>query len=354
MDISWPQKWGLFMKIHFTAVAFTFASFLMTSCGNESSKTNAQIDDSATVVHDDVTESLSEDTGSAEAASLSFSFDGASYPLTTFSRTCTDDPTAGTVSVVRTLDRTRTISKDNGKASFTIEMTDSGNVTRLWDKAVANITLSCSASDGHAVVPWTDSNLGGLKLDLSFNRTRTFSSVHENSKNKLNTRSRSFTAEGTRNIVFGAPVVSQTSITLTKTITSSSTRATEMTKKDGSKKSMSHSVSTKNGAPLVVAIERPIDVPKNWTSKIIKEGVLIAIDKNGKRIESTFNDVKFLSGNCSPVSGKISGEVFEKDATEASSSYVIEFGVDSEANVAIDGAKATKYSGFEGNACDLD
>lgn len=244
-------------------------------------------------------------------------------PIKDRTRTCTAD--AATKSATEVAKLSLLIDKKFSLfgRSTVIKVSATEDRTSKWTKEVDGITCAGPRVKRPA-------NLKGTVMDSTFSRSfeRSIASkVLAGDKNPfggilggllgdLFQESGSSEAKGSRKITWLADDTANKVRTEKHQVETSVTKKT--TKKTGKDEiSYETSLKTKDGDPVTVEVSRSAGIGLLGLgpiphSKIIQSGTLIATRKDGSRIESHFDKVKyeFKKSGCSPVSGKLSGEIY--------------------------------------------
>ena len=252
-------------------------------------------------------------------------------------RDCSELEGKAVVIIKRSIDRSFTTELPVRSAATSFKLLDER--TRTW--ALANGDVKCSANKKHAIVPWA--SMDGMTTEVVFNNEKSRESTLTNKKkNTTLTASHSIKSDGERTITW-SNIASETSVLIQKSIVSNVSRELTIKKKDGKEKVMTSTVVINAENPLITIVEREktsLDV----ISRTIKSGKVIATGKDGGRVETTFDAVKYTKENkCMASSGKITGAIYAKDATEPSLTYEITFSGDTKSIVYSDG-KEVDYS----------
>jgi hypothetical protein len=241
------------------------------------------------------------------------------------------------VELKRSIDRSFT--NEGPVRSATTSFTLLDERTRTW--AMTDGSVACSDNKKHAVIPWA--NIQGMTTGVVFNSAKSRESTLTNKKNGTEvSTSHSVKAEGERTISW-SNVASESSVIVQKSIVSNVTRELTVVKKDGTSKTLSSNVVISSESPLIIAVERD-KTSLEVVSRTINSGKIIATGKDGGRIETKFDSVKYTKENkCMASAGKISGAIYAKDATEATLTFDITFDGESKTIVYSNGKEA-EYS----------
>ena len=288
----------------------------------------AQIDDAITAA--------GEDQESEAAAGLMLA-DTDSKKVHTRFRACSVVDGKAVVQIKRSIDRSFTTEGPVRSAATSFKLLDER--TRTW--AMAEGTVACSDNKKHAIVPWA--NIQGMTTGVVFSSSKSReSSMTNKKKGTTASSSHSVKAEGERTISWSNNA-SDTSVIVQKSIVSNVSRELTIVKKDGQEKVLSSTVVIGAENPLIIAVERD-KTSLEVISRTITGGKIVATGKDGGRIETMFDGVKYTKENkCMATAGKISGAVYAKDAVEASLTFEITFDGESKTIVYSNGKEA-EYS----------
>lgn len=297
----------------------------------------AQVDEAIAAVVEDQSES-------ATSSSLQLADVDKSKKLERY-RKCTAEGGKATVEIKKSAERSWTFEGPVRQGQN--EFKQLAEVTRIWSREGG--TVACAASGKHADLKRTE--MKGVSLAAKFKRTRSRSASLTNTK-KGTTKSRSakFNAEGSRTISWSDVQVKGGQITLTKTVSQEVTRTLEITNKKGEQKTLEQTVSTDPTAPLKIVVVRS-ESSDALVSRTIVSGKKVATFKDGGRIETSFDNVKYEAGKgCYASSGKITGAVYGKDQTEPATSFTIDFAADGN-SISFVGGKEVDYVA---DGCEID
>lgn len=216
-------------------------------------------------------------------------------------------------------DLSKEITVQTRRRTFTRSITGRGEQIRTWSKKDAYIGCNGKIAD----IDWRSVN--GLALSLTFSRSRAL----VDTVNSVKTRSISFDASGSRDFTWTDKTSSDdTALTSTrrKTITSNVVRTFSVTKKDGTTQDLKLTTAAPSSEPLHVTVIRDIS-DLSLLSKTVDSGMLVATDKAGGSVQSSFSALKidYSSGTCSPVSGSIVNKFFAQGSTTASATLTATF-----------------------------
>lgn len=298
----------------------------------------AQVDEGISSAAED------QDADSAAALMLQTAADGKSVHERY--RNCAESEGKAVVDIRRSLERS--VNFDGPMRSASTSMKALVEKKRTWMKEGGEI--KCAENKKHALVPWAD--IAGVSAEVTFTHSRSReSSVTNKKKNETKTASFSFNATGKRSITWAAAESSaENKLAVQKTIVSDVSRELTLKNKKGDVKTISGSIKTDAENPVVTIVERDSD-SLQVLSRTIKTGKLIATAKDGGRVETTFDNVVYTRENrCMATSGKISGAVYEKDATEPKVTFEISFDGETKSIVFSNGKEAV----YSPEGCELD
>lgn len=258
-------------------------------------------------------------------------------------RECKEDSGKALVHVLRSLEISKTFEGPVRKSSLTVK--GWRDVQRTWSRASG--AVECAENNKHAALE--KDAMEGVTLDSTFDRGRSMEGTVENKKKKTTVAaSRKIQAKGTRHIEWTNVETNGDTLILEKTVATTAERTFEAANKKGQKKSFTQSVTT--ATPLSMKVERDA-ASLALKSREIIAGKLVATGKDGDRTETTFANVKYVAGQgCMAVSGKITGAIYAKDATEPKVTYEINFDGDTKSVVFSNG----KEFDYSPDGCDLD
>lgn len=305
---------------------------------------SAQIDDAIAAVAD-------EQEGSAQGVWLSLKDEEKIRKVERY-RACVEENATAKVTIKKSTTRNWSFQKHNREGSS--EFTHLNEMTRVWSKDGAEIKCAIDKKR----VDLALQEMEGVKLDVSFKREKSRNvSFTQLKRGVTKSRFMKITANGTRQLVWTDVNTTDGIVTLSKTANQTLTRTLELKNKKGEAKTLEQTVATDPTAPLVIQVEKKLD-DGELISRTIISGKKIATAKDGGRIETTFENVRYEPGTgCYAVSGMIKGSLFAKDATEAGVSFTINFEGDSKTVTYSDG-RETEYIAdgceFEGEAVEKD
>lgn len=272
----------------------------------------AQVDEAIAAVAD-------EDINSTTAAGLTLK-DVDKVKKEVRYRECVEENATAKVTIKKSITRSWSFEKLNRQGSS--EYTNLTELMRVWSKDGGEV--KCAADQKRADLPVED--MKGVALQATFKRQKSRTSSFTNVKKGV-TKARSFklSNEGTRSITWTDVTENDGVVTLTKTASQNLTRSLELLNKKGEAKLIEQSVATDPAAPLIIKVEKQ-QATGELISRTIVSGKKLATDKDGGRIETSFENVRYESGSgCYAVSGLIRGGVFAKDATEPTVTFTIDF-----------------------------
>lgn len=252
-------------------------------------------------------------------------------------RNCTAEGDKAVVEIKRAAERS--FSFEGAVRQGSSEIKHLVEITRTWSRDGG--AVDCAESGKHAAL--VRAEMKGVTLEAAFKRQRSLSASFTNLKKGVTkSRSAKFNAQGTRQISWTDVTVADGTITLSKTVTQQATRTLEIVNKQGETKSFEQTVATDAAAPLQVVTVRD-EATDALVSRTIVSGKKVATGKDGGRVETSFDNVKYEPGKgCYAVSGKISGAIYAKDAAEASLTFTIDFTGDTK-SIAFSNGKEVEY-----------
>lgn len=349
-------------------ISVSLLAFLSTQCGKKSSDTttteNSVTNDSTLAVEgiadqlDDVVSAAADDTASVSMAMQDSSLEPTATSITR-SRACVVDSTTGGANVTVTLTGSATNTVTIG-SFISIESADSlsGKVSRVWTKPTGGSALTCTSS-GYVNIGWgTSAAISGLKAATTIDTTATKEVTVTNSR-KGTSKKASVTrvVKGNRAITWGAPNLTSTTASVTKTITSDVARTFTVVDKDGNTKEMVATTTIADASPLKITVVRTLSTGA-WSSKTVS-GTVTATLKSGGKIESVLSSVKYSADSktkCVPVSGSVTSSIYADGSTTAAKTYTVTFGssTDNGVSVAEGSATAEDSDKFLIKNCDLE
>lgn len=341
---------------------FSFVLLGLVACNkkDKSSGTSASTNDafiaSAKTATDEAADAITESGTSSNFQPMA----GNLSPLTlTASKTCTNSGADASVAISFSGSDQLTFSKTylGATINVTIDVTKTGTETRLWSPA------QCSGD--HANINWLSGGAGAnltlnVTLDRTINRNKTIAVTKASGEVVNRTATDNVVVTGTRTITWGAPVVSSTNVSRTKTITSSVNRAVSYTKANGTSGSLTTTTTVEAGTPLSVEVVRD-NTSGALVSKTVASGTVKVTLTDGSYTSCVYANVKYEFGSntnkCLPTSGTITCSKYDgSTATTASSSTLISFGQSTTSTVSIstDGSAAEDFSDYNARGCDLE
>ena len=260
-------------------------------------------------------------TQSSSGASLALTSEKEGTDKSVYNRECKVDGNNAVVKISTTMDRSESIERPN--VSMSRKISGASSQTRIWSKSKdgAAVAVVCGPNNKAAAIDW-ESDLAGMKLDLTFERSRSNAvSITNKKRNKTFERSRSFSASGSRTISWGTLDTANTDASIIvreKTVVSNVNRKIKAVNKKGETNDLEFSVKTAADAPLLVRVERD-KTTKALKKKTIKTGTVVATRVTDGRIESTFSDVvlTFDGDKCVGDSGSVLTKFYAEGGTEA-------------------------------------
>jgi hypothetical protein len=271
---------------------------------------------------------------------------------TNVTKTCaaSADGKSAVVTVSATVNRTRAKTSGGGRVTVSATRTGSSTATRTWSRTDGT-TVSCNGAATGANVNFQSPS--GLKLDISFERSRNDSQTYTGPK-LTRSSSKSFSASGKREVTWSSnDTTSDTTTTYVRNksvIIKDTTYNLSMTNKDGGNTSSSVTMATADGAPLVVKVVRNKS-SHAVESKTFVSGQLVAKKDSDATITTTYNNlkVKFSDSSCSIESG--SANVVVTDAAGATLKTMT-LGLNSDGDGSLEDSSGSEVEGFSLDPCD--
>lgn len=333
---------------------YVFVAAGIVSCGKDSKRSVGEtVNAGSTANSEEQTgaqlQEASEAIEAIESASAGSAVTGATEDPTEPVRTCAASTAGdGAVTVAETLDYDVEKSVEAKKLTRTTQTVVNSKRQRVWTPASGSAALTCSAVKTVGV-NWTDAaQVNGLKLVATVDDTASVTTNLTGTTGKGEAVTlkleRRRTARGTRTVTHSDHATENSSFSFIRTVESNFERTVSGTRKTPGSKTSTESFSialtnkTAKDSPLKIKTEIS-KTDKVWTSKTIQSGTFVSSSTDKKqRVESTFSNVVFNSGNCVPVSGSISGKIFEVDAAADATpltTFVLTFGADTDSGVTI-------------------
>jgi hypothetical protein len=218
--------------------------------------------------------------------------------------------------------------------------------TAVWSSESS--ALACNPLEKLLAVDFRD--VKDLSLALEFSREETFSIKLKNALKPL--RSGYFKAQGVRNLSWEkVDPTSKTVRTLRTTISSDVARDMILSTAANSNKTVSSQVTIKEGEPLSVLTDFSRQSGA-WETRTIESGTVLATQKDGSVLESTYDNVTFLADiGCQAQSGSIAGKLFDpSDLTRPYLTYSVLFTAVG-ATISLSNGKSMPYQPY---TCDAD
>ena len=267
----------------------------------------------------------------------------------TITKTCAVSGATAVVSINSTVNRAKTDTKKSGTVTVTRTLAGSSKVTRTWSRSDGTaVTCNTAATGANADFK----NPSGLKLDLSFERSRDSNRTYTSTQ-LTRTSTKSFIASGKRSTTWSSndtAVDTATTYVRNKSIVITDVKhALVMTDKDGAEVSSALTIKTAAGKPLVVKVERS-RTDNSVTSKTIVSGQVVVTKDTDSTITTTYADFKLGSDECKPVSGSAT-IVFTDSAGTVLKTLVLEAGTTSDGELK-DKDSGVEVAGFVLDDCD--
>jgi hypothetical protein len=219
-------------------------------------------------------------------------------------------------------------------------------IVRTW--SLPDGEVNCHSSGRRAEVDLTED--GGLILDIEIDKSLDVtSSVTTRRTGDVRQMSRIMTVQGSRQLRYDTPSLSQGVISLNVEVSSSEIdRSFTLKKANGAEVSLTSLVSVDEESPLSISIEFEDGA---WVRRTLKSGKVVAQQRGDSSVEMEYDNVVYTAdGGCLPESGTIAGKIFQLGESEPIKSFEVSFA---------DGAATIGYSdGTESDyvpeKCDLE
>lgn len=263
-------------------------------------------------------ESLESNSSQVEALSLQeFSLAEEATRSKLLSRSCVEDSASGQaiVKVQRQLAKARVaVSKhvESGVAQSYLE-----SLTRTWSYPGAEGQVKCDATKRFAKPDFE--YMSQIKLNVEFVRESSASIFRERDSHEARAAKGKIISKGTREFLYEKGEASSDPKLRNNKVTMKASVSKKFHGKNlqGKEVEFDLSMSTKDGAPLVMHVVRDIESHKA-VERTIVSGTKVSQHRNGATVESSYDNVKFVRGeNCLlPQSGRITGSISKqgKDA----------------------------------------
>ncbi len=265
-------------------------------------------------------------------------------------KSCAVSGNSAVVTISSKIDETKTSTSKSGTVTNTRTRTGSSSMTRTWSYADGT-AVTCNTAATGANVDFK--NPSGLKLDVSFDRSRSDSNSFVGPK-LTRTSSRSFNASGTHGIAWSsndATSDTSTAYVRNKSIVITDVKRTmTMTNKDGLTLSSSLTMNTIADKPIVVKVERSA-TDHSIANKTFVSGEVVVKKDADATITTTYDNLK-LDSECKPVSG--SATIVITDSTGAVLK-TLTLGADSSGDAELkDKDSGSGIDGFALDGCDAE
>lgn len=343
-----------------------FLATLMTNaCGkntgqvDSSTSTSAMANDaslSAGLANANYSDAMAASTsqGTTTALALSESVDDKSV----VTRTCVEDGANAVIQVSGTIEKSKIMTSPGGDRTISHSITGSSSMKRIWSNTTGT-AVTCNSEKSAAQINWTSPD--NLKLEAEFERSRAREMKITTPKFEKEF-SGAFKSSGKRTLIWGTSSTAADtgdSYFRTHTATMESTREMTISNDNGVKKEIQLKVVTKEGAPLVVSVERSVS-GNSVLSRTIVSGTLItqkdveegsAEDSGDGSIETTYQNLKVAisDGECEASSGTAS-IAFKDSAGTTIKAY--ELSIDSSGEPQLKDSAGVQVEGFELDGCD--
>jgi hypothetical protein len=350
-------------KILFLAVVMS------SSCGknsdevDSSTSTLAIANDSsltAGVANANYSDALAASTSQGASTTLALSENEDDKSAVT--RACVEDGVNAVVQISSTIEKSKTVTTPRANRTIEHSITGSSSMKRTWSNTTGT-AVTCNSEKSAAQISWASPD--NLKLEAEFERSRAREMKITTPKFEKDF-SGSFKSSGKRTLIWGASSTSADtadSYFRTHTATMESTREMTISNDNGVKKEIQLQVATKEGAPLIVSVERSVSgnavlsrtivsgtlVTQKDVAKDVEEGS--AEDSGDGSIETTYQNLKvdISDGECEASSGSAS-IAFKDSAGTTIKAY--ELSIDSSGDPQLKDSAGVAVEGFELDGCD--
>ena len=346
-------------KIIFMAVMMT------SSCGknsdeiDSSTSTLAIANDSsltAGVANANYSDALAATTSQGASTTLALSENEDDKSAVT--RTCVEDGGNAVVQISSSIEKSKTVTTPRANRTIEHSITGSSTMKRTWSNTTGT-AVTCNSEKSAAQISWTSPD--NLKLEAEFERSRAREMKITTPKFEKDF-SGSFKSSGKRTLIWGTSSTSADtadSYFRTHTATMESTREMTISNDNGVKKEIQLKVTTKEGAPLIVSVERSVS-GNAVLSRTIVSGTLVTqkevekvsgSDSGDGSIETTYQNLKvdISDGECEASSGSAS-IAFKDSAGTTIKAY--ELSIDSSGEPQLKDSAGVAVEGFELDGCD--
>lgn len=340
------------------------AAMILQGCGSKSSSKDpgeSYFNGSELAADPQLTSSIVNSThGDAVAAAtdqgssgsnFGFSLSDSDDDKSTINKSCTlsSDGKLAIVSVSSNIDRSRTKTSGGGRITVQSVRTGNSTSTRTWSMA-NGANVACNSSGTGAAVNFQSPD--NLKLDISFERSRNDSITYTGPK-VTRTATKSFTSSGSRSVTWGASDSSgdgQTYVRNKSVVIKNVKQSLSMTNKNGESMATALSISTAEGAPIVVKVERNSST-HSIVSKTFVSGQIVTQKDSDATMTTTYSNLKlnFADSSCSISSG--SAQIVIKDSA-GTVLKTLSLGVDSSGDSILTDDSGAEVEGFALDPCD--
>ena len=348
--VSWFVGMGLMGLIgcsEITSTEDTKGNYPDAISGEDTEITSTdEVTQDTTLATEDISSSANELTFSVanfESSGTSLALEDPNYDKVV-ERNCTE-PTADTASEGTKVDISRTVERSfertlgNGTTKA-IELSHSAIINRTWKKGSegAYVVVPCNTAKTHIGLKPSEFTTD-LALSVSFDRK--FSHTHQATQADGTTyaKNRSSHSTGTRTIQWSDINVTDSVVTLTKTVSFEISKTfTRLNKKQESK--TIQTTLTTGEEPLTVVVTRSA-TDHSWISRQVS-GSTTATNQDGGVLSLTYDKATWeSSGECEPVSGTITGELKTAAGEEAKRTFTIDLAASTKTITYEDGSSET-------------
>lgn len=264
--------------------------------------------------------------------------------------TASSDGKSVTVTATSSVNRSRTKKSNGGRVTVTSTRTGSGTSTRTWSRADGSAVACTSDNSG---VKADFKNPSGLKLEASFDRTRTDSKSYTGPK-LTRSSSKTITSSGKRTVTWSSNDTSDdsgTTYTRSKSVLiTDTTNSITLSNKDGQNITATLTIRTPTDSPLVVKVERN-NSSHAVVSKTFVSGQVVVKKDSDASITTTYSNLKlnFADNSCSIIDG--SAQIVVKDSSGATIK-TLSLGKNSGGDSSLSDDSGTEVEGFALDDCD--
>lgn len=341
------------------------ATLMTNACGKNTGQVDSSISTaaiandaslSAGLANANYSDALAATTSQGASTTLALSENQDDHSAVT--RTCVEDGVNAVVQVSGAIEKSKIMTSPDGDRTIEHSITGSSTMKRTWSNTTGT-AVTCNSEKSAAQISWTSPD--NLKLEAEFERSRAREMKITTPKFEKDF-SGSFKSSGKRTLIWGTSSTSTDtadSYFRTHTATMESTREMTISNVSGVKKEIQLKVATKEGAPLIVSVERSVS-GNAVLSRTIVSGTLVTqkdvekgsgSDSGDGSIETTYQNLKvdITDGECEASSGSAS-IAFKDSADTTIKAY--ELSIDSSGEPQLKDSAGVQVEGFELDGCD--